>query len=174
MKKQPKIKAVTAAPAFAVSIAWSTASRVDRIDLKDLIRSLKGLAPLRNRDLFKQVRVKEWGWAIEWPWRGSEIDIGADTLRRLALEQNGEAMPAAAFHGWRTSHDLSHADAARELGLSRRMVIYYDQGARPIPKTVWLATKGYDKSSSGRPPGLSSPPSRTPTRSRRRRIGSDG
>lgn len=49
-----------------------------------------------------------------------------------------------AFREWRERNHLSFADAAQALGLSRRIVIYYEQGKKIVPKTVLLATKGYD------------------------------
>ncbi|HXQ51473.1 MAG TPA: hypothetical protein VN802_10300 [Stellaceae bacterium] len=148
MKKQPRIEAVTAEKPYRVLVAWSKGAAPDRVDLDDLVQSLKGLAPLRDAALFRKVRVKEWGWAIEWPRRGGGLDVGAETLWRLALEQKGEAMPAHQFARWRTRHKLDFDEAAKALGLSRRMVIYYDQGQKPIPKTVWLATLGYDAKAS--------------------------
>jgi predicted transcriptional regulator len=34
--------------------------------------------------------------------------------------------------------------AAKALGVSRRMVAYYDKGEKPIPRTVALATKALE------------------------------
>jgi hypothetical protein len=34
--------------------------------------------------------------------------------------------------------------AARALGVSRRMVAYYEQGTKPIPRVVALATRGLE------------------------------
>jgi hypothetical protein len=34
----------------------------------------------------------------------------------------------------------------RALGLSRRMAAYYEQGAKPIPRVVALATRGLEHS----------------------------
>lgn len=144
MRKQPRIAAVEAERPFRVRVHWAGSTETDRVDLKALVHRLKGLAPLRDAKLFKHVRVKEWGWAIEWRVRGQEIDIGADTLWKLALEQKGEAMPTEKFREWRAGRKLSLSGAATALGLSRRMVAYYDQGSKPIPKYVWLATRGYD------------------------------
>ncbi len=144
MRKQPRIAAVEPEAPFRVRVQWAGSTETDRVDLKALVHRLKGLAPLRAPKVFKQVRIKEWGWAIEWRVRGQEIDIGADTLWKLALEQKGEAMPTEKFREWRANRKLSLSGAATALGLSRRLVAYYDQGAKPIPKYVWLATKGYD------------------------------
>ena len=83
------------------------------------------------------------GWSVEWPACG--IDLGSAQLRRWADEQAGEAMPAEAFRAWVEGHGLTLDRAAEALGLSRRTVAYYLSGEQPVPKTVMLATEGYDK-----------------------------
>ncbi|MGH7194672.1 MAG: helix-turn-helix domain-containing protein [Candidatus Saccharimonadales bacterium] len=151
MKRSPRIAAV--APGvrpLCVLVSWKNGGDPDRIDLAELIRGLKGLAPLRDPALFRKVRVKNWAWAIEWPRRGGGLDIGAETLRRLAREQKGELMPAAQFARWRARHKLSLEAAAKALGLGRRTVVLYEQGQKPIPKTVLLATIGFDAKSGRR------------------------
>jgi len=74
-----------------------------------------------------------------------DLDMSADTLRRLAQEQSGATMSADAFHAWRLRKDYTLEDAAIALGLSRRTVAYYDHGDKPIPRTVALATLGLDQ-----------------------------
>ena len=54
-------------------------------------------------------------------------------------------MPAAAFRAWMEGHGLTLDRTAEALGLSRRIVAYYLSGEQPVPKTVMLATEGYDK-----------------------------
>jgi len=54
-------------------------------------------------------------------------------------------MSGDAFHTWRVRKNFTLDEAAHALGLSRRMVAYYDQGERPIPRTVALATLGLDQ-----------------------------
>jgi hypothetical protein len=88
------------------------------------------------------VAVAEDGWSIEWPVCG--VDFGAAQLRRWADEQAGEAMPADAFRAWLTRHSFTLDRAAEALGLSRRTIAYYLSGEQPVPKTVMLATEGYD------------------------------
>ena len=39
---------------------------------------------------------------------------------------------------------LTKARAAHATGASRRMLNYYLSGAKPIPKTVWLACLGWE------------------------------
>lgn len=83
------------------------------------------------------------------------IDSAADTLRRLAQEQAGETMTSEAFRHWRERKAYTVDEAARALGLSRRMVAYYEKGDRPIPRSsrwrperwIWFeaANEGHEK-----------------------------
>ncbi len=132
-----------ATPADAIlAVAWDDGRRAE-IDLSPIIAARKVLAPLAEPDVFHRLHIADDGWSIEWPKCG--IDLGAAQLRRWADEQAGEAMPAAAFRGWMERHGLTHDRAAEALGLSRRTIAYYLSGEQPIPKTVMLATEGYDK-----------------------------
>lgn len=112
------------------------------VDLASWIEGVPMLEPLRDPELFAKARVDEWGWHVDWV--PDEIDIGGDQLWRMAGEQAGAIMPTAAFRAWRERHGLSLSAAAEVLGLSRRLVAYYDSGERPVPRTVLLACKGYD------------------------------
>jgi hypothetical protein len=93
-------------------------------------------APGTAETLFRAVRVGDWGWSVRW---SDDMEIGADTLWRLALEQG-----AAWLLAWRTAHGLMPPEAARALGLSARMWRYYEAGSRPLPKIVRLAAIGHD------------------------------
>lgn len=123
-------------------VSWDDGRRAE-IDLAPIIAARKVLAPLADRETFHRVHVAEDGWSVEWPAAG--IDFGAAQLRRWADEQAGEAMPAAAFRVWMEGHGLTLDRTAEVLGLSRRIVAYYLSGEQPVPKTVMLATEGYDK-----------------------------
>jgi transcriptional regulator with XRE-family HTH domain len=70
--------------------------------------------------------------------------MAADTLWRLAQEQSGQTMSPDAFKHWRERKAYTLDSAAAALGLSRRMVAYYEQGAKPIPRVVALATHALD------------------------------
>ena len=67
-----------------------------------------------------------------------------DTLWRLAQEQSGLTMTAEAFRRWRERRAFTLDTAARALGISRRMVAYYEKGERPIPRVVALATRALE------------------------------
>jgi hypothetical protein len=123
-------------------VAWDDSRRAE-IDLAPVIAARKVLAPLADPETFHRIHLAEDGWSVEWPKCG--IDFGAAQLRRWADEQAGEAMPAGQFRAWMEGHGLTLDRAAEALGLSRRIVAYYLSGEQPVPKTVMLATEGYDK-----------------------------
>lgn len=111
-----------------------------KVNLRDFVQRLKGLRPLRDPAVFARAEVGEGGFSVVWP---GELDVGADRLYEMALEQNGRA-DAAAFIRWRWRNKLSLSKAAETLGLSRRMVAYYEGGQREVPRTVLLALKGWE------------------------------
>lgn len=61
----------------------------------------------------------------------------------MALEQNGRA-DAATFIRWRWRNRLSLSKAAETLGVSRRMVAYYESVEQEVSRTVLLALKGWE------------------------------
>lgn len=139
--KQPRIRDVAAGSRpLHVVVTWADDS-VSEIDLSEPIGRLKVLRPLRRKGKFSQVKAGEWGWSIAW---ADDMEIGADTLWRMAQEQAGNFVPASVFQAWRARNRLSLSGAARLLGLSRRMIAYYDSGQRPIPKLVGLACQGVE------------------------------
>lgn len=123
-------------------IIWDDGRRAE-LDLAPIVADRPVLGPLADPDIFHRISLAEDGWSLEWPACG--IDLGAAQLRRWADEQAGEAMPAGAFRAWMERHGLTLDRAAEALGLSRRTIAYYLSGEQPVPKTVMLATEGYDR-----------------------------
>jgi DNA-binding XRE family transcriptional regulator len=112
------------------------------VDVAGMIQSFRIYAPLRHSaELFQTVRVGEYGADVVWT---DEIDMSTDTLWRLAEEQAGRTMTAADFRRWRERRAYTLDTAAKVLGISRRMIAYYEQGGRAIPRVVALATRGLD------------------------------
>ena len=62
----------------------------------------------------------------------------------MAREQAGDATPVAEFADWRVRNGLSLTDATTALGITRRMVSYYEAGRYLIPRMVGLACKGWE------------------------------
>ena len=98
------------------------------VSLEEPVYRLKGLRPLRTQAVFARAAVGEDGCSVAWP---GDIDIGADRLWEMALEQNGHA-DAAEFIRWRWKHGLS-------------TVAYYVSAEQEVPRTVLLALKGWEQ-----------------------------
>ncbi len=147
MPKKPLPRIVTVSAGErpnTLHIVWGHGGE-SLVDVSGLIESFRTYMPLRqSAELFNQVRVGEYGTDIVW---SDELDMSADTLWRLAQEQSGAAITAEAFHNWRERKAYTLDQAAAALGISRRMVAYYDQGSKPIPRVVALATLALDPSS---------------------------
>ena len=119
------------------------------IDVSGMIENFRVYAPLRKSpERFRRVRVGEHGTDIVWP---GGVDMAADTLWRLAQEQSGATMTAVAFRHWRERKAYTLTEAARALGVSRRMIAYYEEGERPIPRVVALATRALEMDSNHAP-----------------------
>lgn len=144
-KPLPRIAAVSAGERpFTLRICWERGGE-SLVDVSGLIETFRAYVPLRqSAELFRQVRVGEYGTDIVWL---DELDMPADTLWRLAQEQSGATMTAEAFRNWRERKAYTLDEAAAALGISRRMVAYYDHGDKPIPRVVALATRALDPSS---------------------------
>ncbi len=141
----PRIAAITPGERpLTLRVRWEQGGE-NLVDVSGLIGAFRVFRPLReDRALFARVRVGEHGTDVVWT---DEIDMAADTLWRLAQEQSGKAMTAEAFRAWRDRKAYTLDEAAKALGLSRRMVAYYEQGEKPIPRTVALATRALDMNS---------------------------
>ena len=144
-KVLPRIETVGAAEEpLTIDVRWSHGGR-DMIDVSNLVHAFRLYAPLRDDpDLFRSVHVGEHGVDVVWT---DDIDMSNDTLWRLAQEQSGATMTPEAFRQWRERHRFTLDSAARALGLSRRTIAYYDQGKKPIPRVVALATRGLEGAS---------------------------
>lgn len=150
-KVLPRIEAVSPGDdPMTLRVRWREGDE-SVIDISGMIENFKVYAPLRKSpELFRQVRVGEYGTDIVWT---DEIDMSVDTLWRLAQEQSGETMTAAEFRNWRKNSAYTLDSVAKVLGISRRTVAYYERGNRVIPRVVMLATRGLDNLGSSRAKG---------------------
>ena len=141
-KTLPRIADVTPGRAsLTLRVRWQHGGE-SLVDVSGLVGAFRVYVPLReDRALFRRVHVGEHGTDIAWT---DEIDMAADTLWRLAQEQSGETLTAEAFRAWRERKAYTLDGAARALGLSRRIIAYYEQGEKPIPRTVTLATRALE------------------------------
>jgi len=143
-KTLPRIEAVSAdRTPLTLRIRWKNGDE-SRVDVSGLVNTFRVYEPLRHsHELFAQVQLGEFGTDVVW---NDAIDMSADTLWRLAQEQSGATMSSDAFKHWRERKAYTLDTAAQALGLSRRMVAYYEQGAKPIPRVVALATRALEMS----------------------------
>jgi hypothetical protein len=111
-----------------------------QVDLSPWISGVPALAPLADQTLFASARVGAFGRTVE--FGDGEIDLGADNLRNLAIEQRG-GIGHERLWKWMHDNELTINQAAEVLGISRRMLIYYRNGQRPIPRHIWLACVGW-------------------------------
>jgi len=132
----PNIRAVWADQGRRLAITWKGGAE-SVVDVSGHLAEYSVFAPLRQDDeLFRTVEVGEWGWSVHW---SDDMEISADTLWRLTLEQGAEWLRA-----WRTARRMTQAEAAHALGVSPRMWRYYEAGSHLLPKTVRLAGIGFD------------------------------
>lgn len=120
-----------------LSFADGVAFVVDLSDWAARIPSLRGLA---DPDLFARARLDARGGYVV--WIEDDLELAADNLRNLAVEQTG-GIGHERLLNWLHETGLTQARAAEAIGVSRRMLSYYLSGAKPIPKTVWLACLGW-------------------------------
>lgn len=142
MKTKPfRIASVEAGETpYSLVIGWMDGSTTV-VNVRESIFTVKGLKPLQDINRFAQVSVSEGGHSICW---GADIDMGADRLWQLSLQQTGNFIPPPMLHDWRQQNHLSLTKAAEALGISRRMVSYYESGHTPIPKVIGLALRGWE------------------------------
>ena len=143
---RPRLQAVRSMPDGQLALTFVDGSE-RTVDLQTDIAELPGLRPLGDPVLFATVEVADAGWTVEWPT--ADIQIGADTLWLQAQQQSAPDPATRAFVAWRLRNGLSLAAAARALGFTPRTVSAWGTGARPVPKYVLLACRGWEVEQAG-------------------------
>lgn len=135
----PNIKQIRPEAGKVVVVSWKGGAE-SIVDLTDYIEDYVIFTPLRrDQEAFETVSVGEWGWCASWT---PDMEIAADTLWRLSLQQGAEWLQQ-----WRTKRNMTQAEAARALGLSLRSWRSYESGMHLLPKTIRLACIGFDTQS---------------------------
>lgn len=134
------IESVAVEAPSQVTVLWRSGKRT-RIDISNYLDS-PGYEKLRDPLFFAGAAVEEWGHGIE--WADGEIGIDADALYRLGKEQAGLSYPVTEFNAWMERNGLSLGAAAKALGITRRTVVYYHGGHKPIPVYIKLACVGWE------------------------------
>lgn len=134
-----RIRAVNALPGQRLHLTFEDGWQTD-VDLSGWIDNTRLFKPLQDAALFAQAKRGDWGTSVVWV--DDAIDMGADNLRNRAVEQAG-GIGHERLVAWLHDNQLTQEQGAQAIGVSRRMLCYYLRGAKPIPKTVWLACLGW-------------------------------
>ena len=134
------IAAVKAKALGTLALKWSDGTRAE-IALGEMLRG-RGFRALRDPGEFARVRMGDWGHSVEW---SSGVELSAETLWLMTLSATGRD-DTRAFLEWRLRHGLSLTKTAEALGVSRRMIAYYSNGGKPVPKPILLACRGWEVS----------------------------
>jgi hypothetical protein len=134
------LTAVQALPNFCLLLTYADNQRFE-VDLSELIKTTNFLTALSQPSLFAQAKLGFAGRSVD--WIADELDLGSDNLRHLAVEQAG-GIGHERIWTWLHDNGLTLVQAAEALGVSRRMLIYYRDGEKPIPRAIWLACLGWD------------------------------
>lgn len=143
MSANDKLRTISTVKAKApatLTVGWSDGTRA-KIDLGGLLRG-RVFRVLRTANKFESVHVGEWGHSIEWD-AGPELSAETLWLETLSATGHGDTRE---FLEWRLRHGLSLNETAKALGISRRMVAYYSNGEKPVPRPILLACKGWEVS----------------------------
>jgi len=130
-ENHPKIEHVAAIGPLALRVKWTNGLEHEVVLVKFVTDHPAATLLATDPMLFGKVTSGDWGWCAHWT---DNIEIAASTLWDLALGQE-----AVRFREWRRGLGMSQAQAAAALGISPRMLKYYESGQRAIPKTVQLA-----------------------------------
>ncbi|MDP2371787.1 DUF2442 domain-containing protein [Rhodoferax sp.] len=135
-----QLTAVQALPESRLQLTFADGKSFE-VDLREWIASSAVLQPLADPALFAQARLGFGSRSVDWV--EDEVDLGSDNLRNLAVEQSG-GIGHERIWNWLHETGLTLEQAAQALGLSRRMLIYYRDGEKSIPRAVWLACLGWE------------------------------
>lgn len=131
---------VQALPNFRLHLGYADGQTFD-INLRPWIESTKALKALKDPDVFEKAAIGAGAYSVE--WIADELDLASDNLRNLAIEQSG-GIGHERIWNWLHVNGLNLEQAAKALGISRRMLIYYRDGEKAIPRAIWLACLGWE------------------------------
>lgn len=134
------LSAVEVLPNYCLRLTYADGQDF-KVDLSERVRKTKFLAPLKDSTVFGQATVGFAGQSVD--WIEGVLDLGSDNLRHLAVEQAG-GIGHERIWVWLHESGLTLERAAEALGISRRMLIYYRDGEKAIPRAIWLACLGWE------------------------------
>ena len=124
---------------YRVALVWAD-GRESQVDLAPHLLRYAIYRPLRdNPAAFEQAEVIDDGVALA--WRAHGIDISADAIAAL---EGCQTMTAGDFRARLKRLGLSFDAAAAAFDISRRQIAYFASGAKPIPRHLVLALRGFE------------------------------
>lgn len=124
---------------YRVAVVWKDGHKGE-VDLAPHILRYAIYRPLReNWGAFKRAEIIEDGVAVAWP--DLDLDISADAIAAL---DRAQTMTAEEFRRHLKRWGLSFDAAAATFAISRRQIAYYSAGAKPVPRHVVLALRGFE------------------------------
>ncbi|MCL2590832.1 MAG: DUF2442 domain-containing protein [Betaproteobacteria bacterium] len=112
------------------------------LNLMPIIRAHKSLKRLEEPSVFASASIADDGRTVAWG-DDDDLELASDNLRARAIEQAGEFSHEFIWN-WMATHHFTLDEAARAIGVSRRMLAYYRSGQKPVPRTVGLACIGWE------------------------------
>jgi len=132
------IVAVAATQPATLDLRWSDGAEAT-LDLGAILRDRR-FRGLRDPAAFARAERGDWGHSVVWP---SGEELSAETLWLESLTATGRD-DTRRFLEWRLRNGLSLSGAAEALGVSRRMVAYYANGEKRVPRPILLACIGWE------------------------------
>ena len=126
---------VDALPDFHLHLVYAD-GQTFTIDMKPWINKSKHLLALKDPALFAQAKLGFINLSVE--WIEDTLELASDNLRNYAIEQAG-GIGHERIWNWLHNNQFTLEQGAKALGISRRMLIYYRDGEKPIPRHIWLA-----------------------------------
>ena len=135
----PLLRSIRVLNLYRVQVVWNDGRAVE-VDLAPQILRYAVYRPLRgNLDAFGKADVIDDGVTVA--WADLDLDMSADAI--VAIERS-QTMSAGEFRERLKTLGLSLDAAAATFDISRRQIAYYTAGAKPIPRHVVLALRGFE------------------------------
>ena len=135
-----QLTTVEVLPDYRLRLTYAD-GKIFEADLLPWINTTEALHALKDSALFAQAKIGFVGRSVDWV--EDELDLAADNLRNLAIEQAG-GIGHERIWNWLHEAGLTLEQGAEALGISRRMLVYYRDGEKPIPRSIWLACLGWE------------------------------
>ncbi len=125
-------------PPFGLRLIFADRATLS-VDLAPTIRTHRALTALADPALFATARLDSRGGYVV--WIGDDLEMAADNLRNLAVEQAGE-IGHERLANWMAEQGLTQERAADAIGVSWRMLNYYLAGCSrslgPCGSPAWV------------------------------------